>query len=91
MKMLYTPMALMQASHRQTIGAKRNPTLCVPKCCKANKPTRITHVTGSRTSANQHDTAESSTFQRDTTELSQSMQQSDHNQHSRYHIIIKQQ
>lgn len=40
---LYSPMRKIDINQIVTIGANKNPTLCVPECCKANRPTNIMH------------------------------------------------
>lgn len=41
----------MQSSQARTIGAKINPTRCVPKCWRANRNANMTHVIGMTASA----------------------------------------
>jgi hypothetical protein len=41
----------MQSSQASTIGAKMNPTRCVPKCWSANRNANMTQVMGMTASA----------------------------------------
>lgn len=54
--MLKIPTPPITRNQSNTIGAKSQPTLSVPKCCMLNKPTSITTATNTTTPAHSEET-----------------------------------